>query len=83
MAINLGVAFGEGADCGQVVFLELVGQEAEPPAEHHHASGGECDVSGVARSGRVEPGRERAALWILVETGRPREIRPKGEIGSA
>ena len=41
MAVNLGVAFGEGADCGQVDFLELVGQQAEPPAEQHHVSGGE------------------------------------------
>jgi len=41
VAVNLGVAFGEGADCGQVVFLELVGQQAEPPAEQHHVSGGE------------------------------------------
>ena len=32
VAVNLGVAFGEGADCGQVVFLELVSQQAEPPA---------------------------------------------------
>ena len=41
MAVNFGVAFGEGADCGQVVFLELVSQQAEPPAEQHHVSGGE------------------------------------------
>ena len=41
MAVNIGVAFGEGADCGQVVFLELVSQQAEPPAEQHHVSGGE------------------------------------------
>ena len=41
VAVNLGVAFGEGADCGQVVFLELVSQQAEPPAEQHHVSGGE------------------------------------------
>ena len=41
MAVNVGVAFGEGAHGGQVVFLELVGQQAEPPAEHHHVSGGE------------------------------------------
>src|SRR5260370_1121347 len=34
-------AFWQNADCGQVVFLELVGQVAEPPAEHHHVSGGE------------------------------------------
>jgi len=41
VAVNFGVAFGEGANCGQVVFLELVGQVGEPPAEHHDISGGE------------------------------------------
>lgn len=41
VAVNFGEAFGQDADCGQVVFLELVGQVAEPPAEHHHVSGGE------------------------------------------
>ena len=41
VAVNLGVAFGEGADCGQVIFLELVSQQAEPPAEQHHVGGGE------------------------------------------
>ncbi len=40
MAVNFGV-FGEGADCGKVVFLELVRQQAEPPAEQYHVSGGE------------------------------------------
>ena len=41
VAVHVGVAFGEGAHGGQVVFLELVGQQAEPPAENHHVSGGE------------------------------------------
>ena len=40
-SLRYGVAFGQDADCGQVVFLELVGQMAEPPAEQHHVSGGE------------------------------------------
>ena len=40
-AVHFGVAFGEDADCSQVIFLELVGQVGEPPAEHHHLSGGE------------------------------------------
>lgn len=47
VVVNLGVAFGEGADCGQVVFLELVGQKAEPPAEDHHMSGRECEQPSV------------------------------------
>jgi len=41
VAVNVGVAFGEGAHGGQVIFLQLVGQQAEPPAEHHHIGGGE------------------------------------------
>ena len=41
MAVEVGVAFGQDADGGQVVFLELVGQQAEPPAENHHVGGGE------------------------------------------
>ena len=41
VAVNFGVAFGEGANGGQVVFLELVSQQAEPPAEDHHISSGE------------------------------------------
>ena len=49
MAVNLGVAFGEGTDGGQVVFLELVGQEAEPPAEHHHVGGGEGERESLRR----------------------------------
>ena len=38
VAVNVGVAFGEGAHSGQVIFLQLVGQQAEPPAENHHVS---------------------------------------------
>jgi hypothetical protein len=41
VTVNFGEAFGEDTDGGQVVFLELVGEMAEPPAEHHHISGGE------------------------------------------
>ena len=41
VADGFGVAFGQSADGGEVIFLELVGQVAEPPAEHHHIGGGE------------------------------------------
>jgi hypothetical protein len=41
VADGLGVAFGQDANGSQVVFLQLVGQMAEPPAEHHHVGGGE------------------------------------------
>jgi len=41
MAVNIGEAFGQDADRGQVVFLELIGQDPESPAERHHISGGE------------------------------------------
>lgn len=41
MAVEIGVAFGEGAHDGQIVFLELVGRVAELPAEDHHVGGGE------------------------------------------
>ena len=34
-------AFGQDVDGGEVVFAELVGKGAEPPAKHHHVSGGE------------------------------------------
>ena len=40
VADGFGVAFGQDADGGQAVLLKLVGQVAEPPAEHHHVSGG-------------------------------------------
>ena len=40
MADGFGVAFGQDADGGEAVFLKLVGQMAEPPAEHDHVSGG-------------------------------------------
>ncbi len=49
MPVNIGVTFGEGAHGGQVVFLELVGQQAEPPAEHHHVSGGKGERENLRR----------------------------------
>ena len=57
MAVNLGVAFGEGANGGQVVFLELVGQEAEPPAEQHHVGGGEGEREFLRRRDSYRPQR--------------------------
>lgn len=41
VADGFGVAFGQDADGGQAVLLKLVGQVAEPPAEHYHVGGGE------------------------------------------
>ena len=41
VALQFGEAFGQDADGGEVVFLELVGQCAEAPAEHLHVGGGE------------------------------------------
>ena len=40
VAVHVSVAFRQGAHGGQVVFLELVGQQAEPPAQDHHVGGG-------------------------------------------
>ncbi len=34
VALQFAVAFGQDADGGEVVFLELIGQGPEPPAEH-------------------------------------------------
>ena len=41
VAVEVGVAFGQDVDGGEVIFAELVGQEGEPPAEQHHVSGEE------------------------------------------
>ncbi len=41
VADGLGVALGQDADGGEVVFLKPVGQVAEPPAQDHHIGGGE------------------------------------------
>jgi len=41
VANGFGVAFGQDADGGEIVFLKPVGQVAEPPAQDHHVSGGE------------------------------------------
>lgn len=41
VADGFGVAFGQDADGGEVVFLKPVGQVAEPPAQDHHVGGGE------------------------------------------
>ena len=38
-AVEIGVAFGQDVDSGEVIFAELVGEDAEPPAQHHHVSG--------------------------------------------
>jgi hypothetical protein len=40
VALQFTVAFGQDADGGQVVFLELIGQCAEPPAEQLYVGGG-------------------------------------------
>ena len=37
-AFQLGVALGQDADGGQVIFTELLGQVPEPPAKDHHVS---------------------------------------------
>jgi len=50
VAVNLGVAFGEGADGGQVVFLQLVGQQAEPPAQNRHVNRG--TINRVSKSSK-------------------------------
>jgi len=41
VAVEIGVAFWQDVDGGEVIFAELVGQQAEPPAENHHVGGGE------------------------------------------
>jgi len=49
VALQFGVAFGQDADGGEVVFLELVGQGAEPPSEHLHVGGGEDQGQSLRR----------------------------------
>jgi len=39
VAVEIGVAFGQDVDGGEVIFAELVGEEAEAPAENHHVGG--------------------------------------------
>ena len=39
VGFEFGEAFGQDADGGEAVFLEFVGDVAEPPAEDHHVGG--------------------------------------------
>ncbi len=50
VALQFGVAFGQDADGGEVVFLEPVGQGAEPPAEQLHVGGGEDQGQSLRRN---------------------------------
>ena len=38
VAVHVGVAFGQDVDGGEVIFAELVGQQAEPPAQQKDLS---------------------------------------------
>lgn len=40
-AVEIGIAFRQDVDRGEVVFAEQIGQPAEPPAQNHYVSGGE------------------------------------------
>ena len=41
VTVELGVAFWQDVDRGEVVFAQAVGEATEPPAQNHHVSGGE------------------------------------------
>lgn len=58
-AVELAVAFGQDADGGQVILLELVGEQAEPPAEHHHVGGGERAM------GSIIDIRQSPRVWVV------------------
>lgn len=61
MADGLGVAFGQDADGDEVVFLEPVGQMAEPPAQGHHVSGGKRERQFLRRLVLIVPG---IRVWL-------------------
>src|SRR5271168_3928842 len=61
VADGFGVAFGQDAGGGHVIFLEHVGQEAEPPAEHLHVGGGEDQGQSLRRDVFVV---RRVRVWF-------------------
>ena len=74
VALQFGVALGQDADGGEVVFLELVGQCAEPPAEHLHVGGGEDQGQSLRRDvfviRRVRVGSRVYSINWLVQKAR-------------
>lgn len=49
VAVEVAVAFGEGADGGEFIFTQIIGNATEPPPQNDHVGGGEGKSQFVRR----------------------------------
>jgi len=49
VAVEVAVAFGEGADGGEFIFTQIIGNAIEPPPQDDHVGGGEGKNQPVRR----------------------------------
>ena len=61
VAVEVAVAFGEGADGGEFIFTQIIGNATEPPPQDDHIGGGEGKSQFIRR--RILGGR-RPRGWV-------------------